>query len=50
MISYDTKERDYNKLNFLFAVFNILQEAHVKFKGFVISKTDEFIKDLIRGY
>ncbi len=47
--SYNTKERDYDKLEFLLAIFDILQNAHMKFKDFVVSETDEFVKDLLRG-
>lgn len=47
--SYDTRERDYDKLDFLFVISGILQDAHMRFNNFVASETDDFVKGLFRS-
>lgn len=46
---YDTRERSYDKLDFLFVISNILQRAHLQFNDIVTSKTDEFVNALFRN-
>ncbi len=48
--SYDTRKRDYNKLDFLFVISRILQDGHKRFNNFVASETDDFVKSLFRSY
>ena len=47
--SYNAKERSFDKLDFLFEISGILQEARIKFNDFVTSETNDFIKHLFRG-
>ena len=47
--SYNAKERSFDKLDFLFEISGILQEARIKFNDFVTSETNDFIKHLFHG-
>ncbi len=47
--SYNAKEKSFDKLDFLFEISGILQEARIKFNDFVTSETNDFIKHLFRG-
>ena len=47
--SYNAKEKSFDKLDFLFEISGILQEARIKFNDFVTSETNDFIKHLCHG-
>ncbi len=46
--SYNAKKRSLDKLDFLFVISIILQEARIKYNDFVTSKTNNFVRNLFR--
>ncbi len=47
--THDTRERVFDKLDFLLVISRILQDAHVTFNDYVASETDNFVKSLFRN-
>ncbi len=45
----DARKRAFDKLDFLLVISRILQDAHVKFNGYVASETDNIVKSLFRN-
>ena len=46
---WDTRERVYDKMNFLLEVSDILQQAQIEFNNIVASNTNRFVKNLFRN-
>lgn len=46
---WDTREKVYDKMNFLLEVSDILQQAQIEYNKIVASNTNRFVKDLFRN-